>query len=199
MPPGAQGQGIGSRLYEFFLDRLTDHQAQLVHAHVREDLPVARRFVRRRGFRETGHGDRPSRLEVRSANREPGRQTAERLEREGIRISTLEELSGDGEEVLHGIHELVNETYADIPRSDEWMSIPFGEWQWLRIEAEERPDMVWVAKEGGRVVGVGTLLQRQESAAYAGHTGVARPHRGRDSACPSDIRHLGTRDVSAPP
>lgn len=163
VPPGARGQGIGSRLYEFLLDRLTDHQAQLVHAHVREDLPVARRFVRRRGFRETGHGDRPSRLEVSSANTEPGRQAAERLEREGIRISTLEELSGDGEEVLHGIHELVNETYADIPSSEEWTSIPFGEWQRLRTEAEERSDMVWVAVEDGRVVGVGTLLQRQNT------------------------------------
>jgi len=182
VPPGAQGQGIGSRLYEFFLDRLTDHQARRVHAHVREDLHVARRFVRRRGFRETGHGDRPSRLEVRSANTEPGRQAAERLEREGIRISTLEELSGDGEEVLHGIHELVNETYADIPSSRQWTFMPFDEWQRLRTEAGERPDMVWVAKEGGRVVGVGTLLQRQESAAYAGHTGVARTHRGRGIA-----------------
>ncbi len=118
---------------------------------------------------------------------------------EGIRISTLEELSGDGEEVFHGIHELVNETCADIPSSDEWTSIPFGEWQRLRTEAGERSDKVWAAVEDGRVVGVGTLLQRQESAAYAGHTGVARTHRGRDSGCPSDIRHLGTRDVSTPP
>ena len=86
VPPGAQDQGIGGRLYKFFLDRLADHRAQHVHAHVREDLPVARRFVRHRGFRETGHGDRPSRLEVRIANTEPCRKAAERLRATGNRV-----------------------------------------------------------------------------------------------------------------
>jgi len=190
--PGAQPRGIASQLYEFLLNRLAAHQAQHVHAHVREDLPVARNFAAHRGFQETGHGNRPSRLDVRTANTEPGRQAAERLEREGIRISWLEELSGDGEEVLHGIHELVNETYADIPSSDEWTSIPFGEWQRLRTEAGERSDMDWVAVEDGRLVGVGTLLQRQESAAYAGHTGVANaPRPGHHPRAQALSSHLG--------
>jgi len=180
--PNVQGQGIGGQLYEFLLDRLAAHQAQRVRAHVREDLPVAWNFAAHRGFQETGHGDRPSRPDVHTADTDAGRRAAERLEREGVRIATLTELSDDQADVLHGIHELVNETYADIPSSDEWTSIPFGEWQRLRTEAGERRDMVWVAVEDGRVVGVGTLLQRQESAADAGQTGVARTHRGRGIA-----------------
>ncbi len=180
--PGAQARGIGGQLYEFLLDCLADHRAQHVHAHVREDLSVARRFVRRRGFRETGHGDRPSRLEVRIANTEPGRKAAERLKGEGVQISRLEELGGTEEEVLRDLHRLTNETYADIPSSRQWTFMPFDEWQRLRTEAGERPDMVWVAKEGGGVVGLATLLHSHEGSAYAGHTGVARTHRGRGIA-----------------
>jgi len=180
--PTVQARGIGSRLYEFLLDRLADHRAQRVRAHVREDLPVARNFAAHRGFQETGHGDRPSRLDVHTADTEAGRRAAERLEREGVRIATLTELSDDQADVLHGIHALVNETYVDIPSSDEWTFIPFDEWQRLRAEEGERSDMVWVAVEGAKVIGVATLLQRHENSAYAGHTGVARSHRGRGIA-----------------
>jgi len=153
-----------------------------VHAHVREDLPVVRRFAQDREFRETGHGDRPSRLDVGTANTESGRQAAERLGREGIRIATLDELGDTDEDVLRGFHELSNETYADTPRSDEWTFIPFDEWQRLRTEAGERSDMVWVAIDARRIVGFASLLQRHESSAYAGYTGVARSHRGRGIA-----------------
>jgi len=180
--PNVQGQGIGGQLYEFLLDRPAAHQAQRVRAHVREDLPVARNFAAHRGFQETGHGDRPSRLDVHTADTDAGQWAAERLEREGVRIATLTELSDDQADVLHGIHALVNETYVDIPSSDEWMFIPFDEWQRLRAEEGERSDMVWVAVEGAKVIGVATLLQRHENSASAGHTGVAKPHRGRGIA-----------------
>ncbi len=180
--PNFQGQGIGGQLYEFLLDRLAAHQAQRVRAHVREDLPVARNFAAHRDFQETGHGDRPSRLDVRTANAEPGRQAAERLKGEGVQISTLEELSGGEEEVLRDLHRLTNETYADISSSRQWMFMPFDEWHRLRTGAGERPDMVWATKEGGGSVGLATLLFSNEGSAYAGHTGVARTHRGRGIA-----------------
>lgn len=177
--PELQGRGVGSRLYEFLLERLADHRARRVHAHVREDLPAARTFAADRGFRETKHGARYARLDVREANLESCLPAAERVRREGIRIATLQELDGDEMEMLRRIHELIKETGADMPSAAGFTYIPFDEWLRQRAEEGERSDMVWVALDGSRVVGVSVLWPRGEHAAFSGHTGVARSHRAR--------------------
>jgi GNAT superfamily N-acetyltransferase len=179
--PAAQSRGVGSGMFEFALDRLLEHHAEWVRAYVREDHPVARAFAAHRGFRETGLADRPARLEVRSANTELSQRAAERLRQEGIRIATLEEL-GETEDVVRRIHALVSKTWADMPASDEFSGISFDAWQRLRVEEGEQPDMVWVAMDGERVVGVAPLVPRPGRSAFNRWTGVARSHRGRGIA-----------------
>jgi mycothiol synthase len=180
--PDAQGRGTGSRLYAFLLDRLAERQAGWVRTTVREDQPAARSFAAHRGFQETGHGDRPSRLDVRTASTEPGQRAAERLAREGIRLATLAELGDDDEELLQQIYALDSETHADVPGWEDLAPTPFAEWRRLRAEEGEQPDRVWLALAGETVVGLATLLQQHTDSAYAGYTAVARTHRGRGIA-----------------
>lgn len=179
--PSVQGRGVGNQMFQFALDQLMAHHAASVRAHVREDHRVARAFAVHRGFYETGLADRPSRLEVRSATTELSRKAAECVQQEGIRIATLEEL-GETEDVLRGVHALVNETEADMPSSEERTPMPYGEWQRVRVEEGERPDMVWVALDRGRVVGIAPLVPRPGRSAFNRWTGVARSHRGRGIA-----------------
>lgn len=179
--PAAQGRGVGSQMFTFALDQLMEHHAESVRAYVREDHPVARAFAAHRGFRETGLADRPSRLGVRSAKTEFSRKAAERVRQGGIRIATLEEL-GETEDVLRRIHALENETYPDMPGSDERTSMPYEEWRRVQVERGARPNMVWAAIDRGRVVGVARLLPRPGRCAFNTYTGVARSHRGRGIA-----------------
>ncbi len=179
--PGAQGCGVGGQVYQFALDRLVDHEAETIRTYVREDHRVAKAFAARRGFRETGFADRPSRLEVRSAKTESSRKASERVQHEGIRIATLEEV-GETEDVLRRIHALITETEADMPSSEERTAMAYKEWQRVRVEEGERPDMVWVAIDGGRVVGTAPLVPRPGRSAFNYFTGVARSHRGRGIA-----------------
>jgi len=179
--PAAQGRDVGSQLFQFALDQLMEHHAESVRVYVREDHPVARAFAAHRGFRETGLADRPSRLGVRTAKTEFSRKAAERVRQGGIRIATLEEL-GETEDVLRRIHALENETYPDMPGSDERTSMPYEEWRRVQVERGARPNMVWAAKDRGRVVGVARLLPRLGRSAFNTYTGVARSHRGRGIA-----------------
>lgn len=121
--PAAQGRGVGSQMFQFALDQLTEHHAESVRASVREDHPLASAFAAHRDFCQTGLADRPSRLEVRSAKTELSRKATERVRHGGIRIATLEEL-GETEDVLRRIHALENETYPDMPGSCAWMLTP---------------------------------------------------------------------------
>ncbi len=179
--PAVQGRGVGSQLFQFALDHLMEHHAASVRAYLCEDHPIARAFAVHRGFRETGFADRPSRLEVRSARTELSRIAAERVRHEGIRIATLDEL-GETEEVLRRIHALVTETAADMPASEERTAMPYEEWRRVRVEEGERPDMVWVALDGERIVGIAPLVPRPGRSAFNHFTGVARSHRGRGIA-----------------
>lgn len=179
--PAAQGRGVGSQLFTFALDQLMEHHAESVRGCVRDDHPVARSFAAHRGFRETGLVDRPSRLEVRSAKTALSRKAAERVRQGCIRIATLEEL-GETEDVLRRIHALENETYPDMPGSDERTSMPYEEWRRVQVERGARPNMVWVAKDRDRGVGVARLLPRPGRCAFNTYTGVARSHRGRGIA-----------------
>jgi len=179
--PAVQGRGVGSQMYQFALDRLADRGAETIRTYVRDDHPVARAFAAHRGFRETGLADRPSRLDVRSTNTELSRKAVERVRQEGIRIATLEEL-GETEDVLRRVHALITETEADMPSSEERTPMPYEEWQRVRVEEGERPDMTWVALDGGRVVGIAPLVPRPGHSAFNRWTGVARSHRGRGIA-----------------
>lgn len=178
--PTRWSHGIGGRLYDHLLQRVTADGARRLKCHVREDLPNAIAFLERRGFWRTGFQEQLSRLEVRTANLEKCRAAAVSME-EGIRIATLAEL-GMSEELLHAIYMLDNETTRDIPTSDPWTSMSFDFWRKYLELPGFSPDAFWVAMTGGRPVGMAVLVRKGGDAATNGYTGVDRAYRGKGIA-----------------
>lgn len=181
--PDRRGRGVGRALYAFLTEALDRHGAQRVIAEVRDDEPDSLRFAVHRGFRETGHGDRPSRLDVSQANTAAGQVAAERLAGEGVTIITESQIDPDGrEDFLHRLHRLVNEAHEDIPQSLEWTFMAYDEWLRRREEFAVPQDQVWVAFDGDELVGVAALEEKADRTARSGLLAVARSHRGRGIA-----------------
>lgn len=179
--PGFWGRGIGQRLYEQ-LDRLTREQPiTRIFTDVREDLPAARRFAERRGFRPTGIADRFSRLDVSAANFEGYIGLEERFLTEGIRITSLADLE-PGEAFLRALHRFDEAAARDMPGHADRPPIPFEQYRRRLIIPGRPPEQIWVALDGDQPVGVAKVTRRSENAAMNGFTGVDRAYRGRGIA-----------------
>jgi GNAT superfamily N-acetyltransferase len=181
--PDYKGRGIGSRLYHRLMERAADFGANRLYAWFRENQPDAERFATRRGFQPTGHADRTSRLEIRSANLAGYEGLEERLRTEGIRVATLAELGAKDEALLHRLYELHQETVQDIPATEPFGGVPYEPWRRDLLEQPGvSPQAFWIALAGERPVGLALLKREGERAAYNAYTGVARAYRGKGVA-----------------
>jgi GNAT superfamily N-acetyltransferase len=184
------GQGIGSRLYNEIQARAGDSGALRLFSDVREDENSALEFAHRRGFKETGHIARVSKLDVRAANLEGYDALGERLSRDDIRITTLAELGTDDEELLRAVHRTQMTAAQDEP-TPEPLDIPFDRWRSIVIrQPGVSPETVWVALAGAKPIGV-TMLQRagEDAARHFGMT-VDRAYRGRGVARLLKLRQI---------
>jgi GNAT superfamily N-acetyltransferase len=185
-----RGQGIGSSLYEQLLSQAQDWAALRLFCDVREDRPDALQFALTRGFHETGHVARLSKLDVEEANFEGYEGLPERLEREGIRVTTLAELGTEDEELLRAIHGAQIAAAQDEPAAEP-LNIPFDQWRDSTLrQPGVSPETVWVAMAGANPIGV-TMLQRM--GADAGHhfgMAVDRRYRGRGVARLLKLRQI---------
>jgi len=179
--PDLWNQGIGTQMYQWLVRRLTDLGAQRVYGNVREDRTAAQSFLENRGFRKTGHADRWSRLEVKTANLEGYTGLEQRLAGEGIRIATLAE-TGESEEFLRKLHQVLDEAVRDIPSSERFTESPFE----MFVEELRHPDMAperfWIALDGDEPAGLVMMPVQKHEAAWNGFTGVKRAYRGRGIA-----------------
>jgi len=180
--PAFRHRGIGGELFSHLLRRVIERSAKRLKCHVREDQEDGKAFAASRGFVPTGHGERLSRLEVRSARLDRCRAADERVRREDIRIATLSDLGPDDEGVLHAIYELDNETTRDVPGSDVWTSMSFEFWRKYLHAPGMSPDHFWIALDGERPVGMAVLDLRGARSAFNGYTGVDREYRGKGIA-----------------
>lgn len=176
-------RGIGSRFYEFLLERAGALHMKRVYAEVREDQPAHLTFATKRGFNPTGHTMRMSRLMVAEAQLASFTGVAERLEREGMRITTIAEMGVDNEPFLRAAHALYERAMADMPSSEASKPRPFDIWvqQMLRWPGSS-PEMCWIALDGDEPVGVARLRRQGERGAFNAFTGVDPVHRGRGIA-----------------
>jgi mycothiol synthase len=160
--PDARGSGVGTATLEAAAEAARAKGNAGLVGRVDPDDPGSRAWATGRGFRET-------------------RQDVELLRR--LR-------PGDGE-IADGIVELrdehLRETYAvevecvpDVPATVPMAASPFERWR----ELIERHAVTFVALDGGRVVGYGTLehLHGTPDRLEHGLTAVLRSHRGRGIA-----------------
>jgi GNAT superfamily N-acetyltransferase len=102
-----------------------------------------------------------------------------RIAEVGVSLHTVAELGGDV--VYPRIYEVAHATYGDIPSSVEYVGSSYDSWLVWATRPGVRLDRVWVASEGGRLVGL-SFLEFQESLVHTGYTGVLREHRGKGIA-----------------
>jgi len=177
-----QEQGIGSRLYEWLLARARDLDVKRLYGYVYESSTDARQFAEVRGFRETGHVRRLSRLTVEEATFDGYEGLEERLAEEEIRVTTLAALGPDDESVLRAMYAVEISTTKDEPQTESFY-LPFEQWHDLVVNGPgASAERIFIALKGNEPIGL-TMLQRQADI-YGWHNGlgVERPYRGRGVA-----------------
>lgn len=177
------GQGMGRQLYEHLAREAGEVGAERLYAWIRESHPYAEPFAARRGFTRTGRVGRMSRLEVSQANLEGYEGLEERLQGEGLRLTTLAEMGTGDEEFLHDLHRMVWTSVQDVPSSEEWEPYPYDLWLKEVLTAPGMsPERFWIALDGKRPVGVAILRLHGQTVGDNDYTGVDREYRGRGVA-----------------
>lgn len=180
--PDLWGRGIGRRLYEQLLQAAGNSGVERLYAEVRDDRPRAHRFAAARGFRETGHVERMSRLDVRDVNLDGYGGLEDRLLRDGIHVSTLDKLDARDDDVLRAVYEVDMSTSRDVPAS-EVFHMSFDRWRaWFLDQPGVTPESIFVALQRDQPIGLAILGRQGADSAWNHGTGVERAYRGRGVA-----------------
>lgn len=181
--PEFRGRGIGSRLYDFMARRAAEIGTRRMYTEVPDTMPESIAFLERRGWTPTGRADRPSRLTVSEANLDGFSGVEQRLQQEGIRITTLQEVGTGDTELLRAIHAMESRTAHDIPSSEPPTQEPFEKWLERQLHGVGKSAATfWIALDGKRPVGVARLRVMSGTAAGNNLTGVDPDYRGRGIA-----------------
>ena len=180
--PEQRRQGAGRRLYEDLMLAVEAAQAKRLRINVRDTCPEGLDFARRRGFSERSHRIMMA-LDLETFDDRPYDELIARLEGEGFRFTSMEEL-GNTEEAQHRLYDL-NETTGmeTLGASGERSWESFEDFQQSVCQSD------WY-KPGGQMVVIDTAtdtwaamsaITRLEGNDYAYnlHTGVDRLYRGR--------------------
>jgi GNAT superfamily N-acetyltransferase len=181
--PAYRRRGLGTELAEQ-VDRFANTQnlrwlEALCYQH---DFSLARPLLDRRGFRELERyqesWQNPSTVSLNGLDELRGR-----LAEQGIKTAPFSAV--DSDEMRHALYQCGMQIEHDMPHepSLEWHDPPFASWI---TKVLDRPgasaDAVFVAVDGGQIVGLTYLLKRPNGDAEVGDTGVLRSHRRRGIA-----------------
>ena len=102
-----------------------------------------------------------------------------RLDTTDVVLRTVAELGG--EPFLRQLLPVAHATFADIPKSVEYVPEPYEDWVvWMQPPAV-LPERIWVAVLDGQPIGY-SYLAYHPSSVETGFTGVLREHRGKGLA-----------------
>ncbi|MEF2965505.1 GNAT family N-acetyltransferase [Paenibacillus sp. M1] len=176
--PEVRGSGAGTALYDVTLQWAEEVKASRLITLIRDQDESSVAFANRRGYTAERHIFE-SVLDL-SAFDGGGAlfDSIGSAEQAGISFTTLAD--EPGEESERKLYELYKATEPDIPGYSgdyPW----FEEWRkWTIGRAGVRPELVRIARDGDRFIGVATLLQNEQTGAmYHEYTGVLREYRCR--------------------
>jgi GNAT superfamily N-acetyltransferase len=173
-----RGRGLGSELF----DRVERHaiglRARKLVASSRDE-ERARRFLERRGFRQT-YTRRVSTVDPRTVDLSGFSPLRDRLARDGFELVPLSALRDAAE----GVYALDIETSRDIPLEEPFAGMPFDEWE---NEVWRNPllrfDGSFAVVHRGQPVSFGLVRGAPErSKAFNEMTGTLSQYRGRGLA-----------------
>ena len=190
--PEAQNRGIGSALYDFLMDELRPRKPAKLVSFTREDRPVAVRFLEQRGFKQVMRIP-VSRLESAAFDAARFAEKLASVERSGIAIKTLRELSEEDADWKHKVYELEWVCVQDVPTTDPLTKMPFEQFEKRRLDSPNLlPDAWFVAVDRDRWVGLSVLWKNlaDDGLLETGLTGVVRSHRRRGIATAMKVRAI---------
>jgi GNAT superfamily N-acetyltransferase len=194
-----RGFGIGSKLLEQMEHYAARLRADKLQTTVNDDDPYSCSFAERHGFVNERQLFK-NRLDLSSfcdkegsaflASLESIENSEAALERiRCIRFLTLQDEPGEhSEKKLYG---LCKHTEADVPGAAR--AFPdFTEWQqWSLYQNGFRPELVLIAADGDRFVGIAQLLQNGQTGGFHHEfTGVERAYRRRGIATALKLRSI---------
>jgi GNAT superfamily N-acetyltransferase len=190
--PGHRRRGVGGLLLERFLTELRERGAVHVRAIVFEDDLGSIGFLLHWGFREVWR-ELESRLELASFDPAPFAGAADRVARQGIKITSLPDELAQNQSVLGELYDLYDisnqgqlQLYpVSMPSFDEFVANVVNDPRTI-------PESWFLAREGGRLVGLSTLEHPKGSSDVleAGYTAVHPDHRGRGIAIALKLRTI---------
>jgi mycothiol synthase len=181
--PDHRGRGIGRALWALVESEAVAHNAECLWTDVRWDDPRSLEFSRKQGFVELRRLWMSTLDLTQPAPSEPAGRAA-KLEREGIRFTTLA-AEGEGRpEVRQGLFDLHNEAARDVPRMGEYTPLTFEKFVGEFSRPAFLPEAYFIACAGNRYVAM-TNLERslsEEDVLRVGFTGTRAAYRGKGIA-----------------
>jgi GNAT superfamily N-acetyltransferase len=178
-------QGTGTRMLDLLLSRLAEEGAHQVLAWVRLDEEAPLAFATHHGFRETGQVIEEYILRISEARIDAYADLQDRLESEGIRITTLDNLDTNDPDFLEALHRVW------VGSQDPQDAVSLQEWRAQVLDgAGQTPDTHWVALHEDHPVGMTFLKRLSPDAAENDFTSVLPGYRGRGIAQALKVRAI---------
>jgi GNAT superfamily N-acetyltransferase len=189
--PEQRGRGHGTALYDALIDKVRARDAKAVAAGAKESMADGVRFLTKRGFKEVKR-DWESRLFVKGFAFGRFASADARVEKQGIRITTLADEMQRDPGALQKAFELNEDCRMDIPSVDPPTRHTFDEFRRDDIDAPNAIlDAFYIAiDKDGRYLGVSNLFRSLDDPTFIwqGITGVRREARGKGIATALKLR-----------
>ncbi len=181
--PDHRRNGIGRALADLLESEAAAHRAACFWAVVRKDDARSLEFARKQGF-EHARTTWMSLLDLSEVSVPPPSDRAAALEREGIRITTLDEEGPTRPEVRQRIFELLTEAARDVPRMGDYTPISYEQFVRELEGPGTMPEAYFLARYGEAYVGLSNLERdlSQADSLIVGFTATRAAYRNRGIA-----------------
>lgn len=180
--PRFRNQGMASEIYRGFRIKLAEKHAKSVIAKTREDLTTGIQFLENKGFGRIMRYPR-SHLDVDGFNYETYKGLADRLETEGLKLRSIEQLKNEDRDWKQKLLDVTHAILRDVPQPEPFKELSLDQYEKAYLENPSFcPPAWWVAVNCNEYVGLSNLWVRTEHSrefAHTGLTGVRRDYRRR--------------------
>jgi GNAT superfamily N-acetyltransferase len=190
--PEHRERGIGASLYEHVMAEVSAFEPVKLSTWIcPEKTPASPAFLENRGWK-AGMKVWDSKLDLTSWDPAPFMDAVARVEEQGIRFTTYDELSRSDPDYLRKLYEMEREIWQDVPLPDK-QTDPGLDWYVRHVTDSPNlyPEAWHLAMDGDRPVGL-SCLWKQKSGEHlsTGLTGTARSHRRRGIAMGLKVKAL---------
>ena len=187
--PAQHGRGIGAALFDAVIERVSEHDPEILQSFTREDHEAGVVFLKKRGFRISMR-EQDSELDLSAFEPAKFAGIVEKVRESGIEIVSASELSKRDPDWMKRTWELHGEIIPDVPDDDALVNMPFEEFATTFDHPDYLPDGYFLALDGGRHVGMSSVWNRRakKGEVYTRLTGVVRSHRRRGIATALKVR-----------